>query len=37
MDRHGVDGKPSIWILTLATKQLVRLIEQGSSPVWNGR
>lgn len=37
MDRHGADGKPSIWILTLATKQLVRLIEQGSSPVWNGR
>jgi dipeptidyl aminopeptidase/acylaminoacyl peptidase len=37
MDRHAPEGKPSIWILTLATKQLVRLIEQGSTPVWNGR
>jgi dipeptidyl aminopeptidase/acylaminoacyl peptidase len=37
MDRHAPDGKPSIWILTLATKQLQKLIEQGSSPVWNGR
>jgi hypothetical protein len=37
MDRHAPDGKPSIWILALATKRLVRLIEPGSSPVWNGR
>jgi dipeptidyl aminopeptidase/acylaminoacyl peptidase len=37
LDRHAPEGKPSIWILTLATKQLVRLIEQGSTPVWNGR
>jgi dipeptidyl aminopeptidase/acylaminoacyl peptidase len=37
LDRHAVDGKPSVWILTLATKQLVRLMEQGSSPVWHGR
>jgi hypothetical protein len=37
LDRHAADGKPSVWILTLATKQLVRLIEQGSGPVWNGR
>src|SRR6185369_13639227 len=34
LDRHAPDGKPSIWILTLATKQLQKLIEQGSSPVW---
>jgi len=37
LDRHAPDGKPSIWILTLATKQLTRLIEQGSTPVWHGR
>lgn len=37
MDRHTPEGKPSIWILTLATKKLQKLIEQGSSPVWNGR
>jgi len=37
MDRHPAEGKPSIWILTLATRQLARLIEPGSSPVWHGR
>ena len=37
LDLHGSEGKPSLWILTLATKKLVRLVEQGSSPVWHGR
>jgi WD40 repeat protein len=37
MDLHSADGKPSVWILTLATRQRARLIEQGSSPVWHGR
>src|SRR5258706_8667751 len=36
-DRRAADGKSSVWILTLATKQTVRLAEAGSSPVWNGR
>lgn len=37
LDRHGADGKSSIWILTLATKQLSPLVEPGFSPVWHGR
>lgn len=37
MDRHGSDGKPGLWILTLATKELALLLEGGSNPVWHGR
>jgi hypothetical protein len=37
MDLHDADGKSSLWILTLATKQLTRLADNGSSPVWHGR
>lgn len=37
LDRHAADGKSSLWILTLATKQLAPLVEPGSSPVWHGR
>src|SRR4029079_4213445 len=31
LDRHGADGKSSLWILTLATKTLAPLVEPGSS------
>jgi hypothetical protein len=37
LDRHGADGKSSLWILTLATKTLAPLLDPGSSPVWHGR
>jgi hypothetical protein len=37
MDRHDADGKSSIWILSLATRQLTRLADNGTSPVWHGR
>ncbi|HVE40755.1 MAG TPA: hypothetical protein VNM14_12750 [Planctomycetota bacterium] len=37
LDRHGPDGKSSLWILTLATKTLTPLLDPGSNPVWNGR
>jgi hypothetical protein len=37
LDRHGADGKSSLWILTLATKTLAPLVDPGSSPVWRGR
>jgi Tol biopolymer transport system component len=37
LDRHAADGKSSLWILTLATKQMAPLTEPGSSPVWHGR
>ena len=33
----GAEGKPSLWILHLASNQLHRLIDNGSSPVWHGR
>jgi hypothetical protein len=35
LDRHGADGKSSLWILTLATKTLAPLVDPGSSPVWH--
>jgi hypothetical protein len=37
LDRHTSDGRSSLWILTLGTRKLVRLVENGASPVWHGR
>jgi len=37
MDKVAVDGKSSIWILTLATKAMTPLVDNGFSPVWHGR
>ncbi|MBI3856127.1 MAG: PD40 domain-containing protein [Planctomycetes bacterium] len=37
LDRHGPDGKSSIWILTLASRQFAPLTDPGSDPVWHGR
>jgi hypothetical protein len=37
LDRHGPDGKSSLWVLTLATKSLAPLTDPGFSPVWNAR
>ncbi len=37
LDRVGADGKSSLWILTLATKAMTPLVDNGSNPVWHGR
>jgi hypothetical protein len=37
LDKVGADGKSSLWILTLATKAMAPLVDNGSSPVWHGR
>jgi hypothetical protein len=37
MDRVGPDGKSGLWLLTLSTRKLDLLIENGTGPVWHGR
>lgn len=37
LDLVQSDGKSSLWILTLATRALTPLVDNGFSPVWHGR
>lgn len=37
LDRHGSDGRASLWVLTIATGQMAPLADPGSGPVWHGR
>ncbi|HLY74087.1 MAG TPA: hypothetical protein VKU80_08210 [Planctomycetota bacterium] len=37
LDLVGPGGRPSLSVLTIATRSLVPLVDNGSAPVWHGR